>query len=117
MNFGCQCERLQRKFLSSIIGKNDFIIFQFLFSTRPKLISLYICNKKDAKPKRKCSELLHSKPTTQLHLVPRSRVHGVILLLPQYAFMAWCSIKAHGQLFTFNLSLLYYGLLEATVIL
>jgi len=29
------------------------------------------------------------KLTTHLHLVLRSRIHGAILPLPQYAFMAW----------------------------
>jgi len=33
------------------------------------------------------------KLTTQLDLVPRLRMCGAITLLPQYAFMAWCSIK------------------------
>jgi hypothetical protein len=34
-----------------------------------------------------------------LHLVPRSRMRGAILPLPQYAFMAWCWLKAQGQLY------------------
>jgi hypothetical protein len=29
------------------------------------------------------------KLTTRLHLVLRSRMHGTILPLPQYVFMAW----------------------------
>jgi hypothetical protein len=33
------------------------------------------------------------KLTTHLHLVPRSRMIGAIPPLPQYAFMAWCSVK------------------------
>jgi hypothetical protein len=33
-----------------------------------------------------------------LHLVPRSRMRPAIPPLPQYAFMAWCSVKAQGQL-------------------
>jgi hypothetical protein len=41
------------------------------------------------------------KLTTHLHLVPRSRMHGAILPFPQYAFMAWCSIKSQGQLYLF----------------
>jgi hypothetical protein len=35
------------------------------------------------------------------HLVPMSRMCGAITLLPQYIFMAWCSVKAeeilHGS--------------------
>jgi hypothetical protein len=42
--------------------------------------------------------------TTHLHLVPRSRMRGAILSLPQYAFMPWCSVKAQGQLYLY----LYY---------
>jgi hypothetical protein len=26
-------------------------------------------------------------------------MHGTTLPLPQYAFMAWCSVKAQGQLY------------------
>jgi hypothetical protein len=37
--------------------------------------------------------------TTHLHLVPRSRMRGALLPLPQYAFMAWCLVKAQGQLY------------------
>jgi hypothetical protein len=33
------------------------------------------------------------KLTTHLHLVPRWRIRGSIPALPQYAFMAWCSVK------------------------
>jgi hypothetical protein len=39
------------------------------------------------------------KLTTQLHLVPRSRMCGAIPPLPQYAFMAWCSVEVRGQLY------------------
>jgi hypothetical protein len=39
------------------------------------------------------------KLTTHLHLVRRSRTRGAILPLPQYAFVAWCSVKAQGQLY------------------
>jgi hypothetical protein len=36
-----------------------------------------------------------------LHLVPRSRMRGAILPLPQYVFMAWCSVKRkHRDNFT-----------------
>jgi hypothetical protein len=30
--------------------------------------------------------------------VSRLRIRGTILPLPEYAFMAWCSVKAKGQL-------------------
>jgi hypothetical protein len=36
------------------------------------------------------------KLTTHLHLVPRSRMRGAIRPLPQYAFMACCSVKAQA---------------------
>jgi hypothetical protein len=41
------------------------------------------------------------KLTTHLHLVPKSRMRGAILALPQYAFMACCSVKAQGQLYLY----------------
>jgi hypothetical protein len=28
-------------------------------------------------------------------------MNGAILSLPQYAFMAWCSVKAQGQLYLY----------------
>jgi hypothetical protein len=31
--------------------------------------------------------------------VPRSRMSETILPFPQYAFMAWCSVKSQGQLY------------------
>jgi hypothetical protein len=37
-----------------------------------------------------------------LHLVSRSMMHGAIYTSssnPQYAFMAWCSVKGQGQLY------------------
>jgi hypothetical protein len=37
------------------------------------------------------------KMATHLHLVPRSRMRGYIPPLPQYAFMAWCSVKKEAQ--------------------
>jgi hypothetical protein len=37
---------------------------------------------------------LGMKLITHLHLVPRTRMRGTIPLLHQYAFMAWCSVKA-----------------------
>jgi hypothetical protein len=36
-----------------------------------------------------------------LHLVPRSRMRGTIPPLSQYAFRAWCSLKAQGQLYLY----------------
>jgi hypothetical protein len=39
------------------------------------------------------------KLTAHLHLVPRSRMRGAIPPLSQYVFMAWCSVKAQGQLY------------------
>jgi hypothetical protein len=36
------------------------------------------------------------KLTTNLHLVPRSRMRGDITPLPQYASIAWCSVKLLG---------------------
>jgi hypothetical protein len=47
------------------------------------------------------------KLTTHLHLVPRSRMRGAILPLPQYVFMALCLVK-HRDKSTFNLP--YLGL-------
>jgi len=43
------------------------------------------------------------KLTTNLHLVPRLRMHGAIPQLPQYALMAWCSVKAQRQLYLLNI--------------
>jgi len=37
--------------------------------------------------------------TTHLHLTPRSGMRGAIHPFPQYAFMAWCTVKAQGQLY------------------
>jgi len=37
------------------------------------------------------------KLTTHIHLVPGSRMRGAIPPLPQYAFMAWCSVKKKAQ--------------------
>jgi hypothetical protein len=38
---------------------------------------------------------------TRLHLVPRSRMRGNIPPLPQYACMAWCSVKAQGRFYLY----------------
>jgi hypothetical protein len=48
------------------------------------------------------------KLTTYFHLVPRSRIRGAIPPLVLYVFMAWCSVKAQGQLYC---TLLYFTLL------
>jgi hypothetical protein len=50
---------------------------------------------------RRCKEHLGVKRlgvklTTHLHLMPRSRMRGAIPPLPQYAFMAWWSVKSTG---------------------
>jgi len=36
-----------------------------------------------------------------LHLVPRSRIRGAIRPLLHYAFLAWFSVKAQGQLYIY----------------
>jgi hypothetical protein len=36
--------------------------------------------------------------TTHLHLVPRSRLSGAILPLPEYVFAAWCLLKHRDNL-------------------
>jgi hypothetical protein len=41
------------------------------------------------------------KLTTHLHLVSRSRMCGSIPPFLQYAFIAWCSVKAQGQLYLY----------------
>jgi hypothetical protein len=47
------------------------------------------------------------KLTTYFHLEPRSRMHGAIPPLPQYAFMPWCLVEAQGQLYPLPLINLY----------
>jgi hypothetical protein len=42
------------------------------------------------------------KLTTHLHLEPRSRFRGAITPFLQYALMAWCSVKAQGQLYLYT---------------
>jgi hypothetical protein len=39
------------------------------------------------------------KLTTHLHLVLRSKNELSYTSTPQYAFMAWCSVEAQGQLY------------------
>jgi hypothetical protein len=41
------------------------------------------------------------KLATHLYLVLRSRMLGATPPLPQYASMAWCSVKAQGQLYLY----------------
>jgi hypothetical protein len=43
------------------------------------------------------------KLTTHLYLVPRSNNAWSCTSTPLYAFKAWCSVKAQGQLYPFNL--------------
>jgi hypothetical protein len=40
-----------------------------------------------------------------LNVMPRSRMHGAIPPFPQFAFMAWCLVKAQGQLYLLPLPL------------
>jgi hypothetical protein len=39
--------------------------------------------------------------TTHPHLVPRSKNEWSYTSTPQYTFMAWCSVKAQGQLYLY----------------
>jgi hypothetical protein len=41
------------------------------------------------------------KLTTHLHLVPRSKNEWSYTSTPQYALMAWFSVKAQGQLYLY----------------
>jgi hypothetical protein len=41
------------------------------------------------------------KLITELHLVPRSKNEWSYTSTPQYAFMAWFSVKAQGQLYIY----------------
>jgi len=41
------------------------------------------------------------KLTTHLYQLLRLRMCGAVPPLPQYAFMAWCSAKAQGQLYLY----------------
>jgi hypothetical protein len=38
--------------------------------------------------------------TTHLYPVPRLRMRGAVLPLPQYAFMVWCLVKHRGNFIT-----------------
>jgi hypothetical protein len=42
------------------------------------------------------------------------RMHGSILPLPQYVFMAWCSVKAQGQLYLYLNVYSKYEVLNST---
>jgi hypothetical protein len=46
---------------------------------------------------------------THLNLVLRSRMHGSIPPLSKYAFVAWCSVKAQGQVYHLPLPLSWGG--------
>jgi hypothetical protein len=41
------------------------------------------------------------KMITHLHFVPMLEMRGAISPLPQYTFMAWCSVKAQGQFYLY----------------
>jgi len=45
------------------------------------------------------------KLTTHPNLVPKSRMCRVIHPIPPYTFMAWCAVKAQGQLYLYLLPL------------
>jgi hypothetical protein len=51
------------------------------------------------------------KLTTDLYLVLRSKKAWSYISAPQYAFMAWCSVKAQGHLYLFYL----YGNRKVTI--
>jgi hypothetical protein len=42
------------------------------------------------------------KLTTHLYVMQRSKNEWSYTSTPQYAFMAWCSVKAQGQLYLYN---------------
>jgi len=50
------------------------------------------------------------KLATHLHLEPRSGMHGVISSLPQYASIAWCSVKAQRRLKLNGMSIIHLEL-------
>jgi hypothetical protein len=54
------------------------------------------------------------KLTTQLSLVPRSKNGWTIPPLPQYAFMAWCSVtkKTQGYLYLYRLKHKHFIIFE-----
>jgi hypothetical protein len=54
------------------------------------------------------------KLSTHLPLVPRSRMHGAIPPLPQYPFVASCSVKAQRQLYLLPSPLHFYIMTWAT---
>jgi hypothetical protein len=53
------------------------------------------------------------KLTTHLHLFPRSRTRGTIPPFSQYAFMAWCLVKAQGLYLFLTLPCIVNELLNA----
>jgi hypothetical protein len=50
------------------------------------------------------SKAVGGELTIHLHLVSRSKNEWSYNPLPQYAFMAWCLVKAQGQLYLFTFS-------------
>jgi hypothetical protein len=48
------------------------------------------------------------KLTPHLHLTPRSKNGWSYTSTPQYAFIAWCSVKAQGRLYLYVTKLLAY---------
>jgi hypothetical protein len=52
------------------------------------------------------------KLTTHPYLMPRSRMHGALPPLPQYAFMPWCLFKAQGQVYLYLRNAALRGLLQ-----
>jgi hypothetical protein len=57
------------------------------------------------------------KMTTYLHLVPRSKNEWNYTSTPQYAFMAWCLVKAQGQLYLYLYCMICLFLIDHTLII
>jgi hypothetical protein len=49
-----------------------------------------------------CGRFIYRLLADHYHLVPRSRMRGTLSPLPQYAFIAWCSVKATGTTLPFT---------------
>jgi len=65
----------------SIAGHLKFVLFNSLIHWVPGALSLGL--------KWLCCEIDHSPPSNA-----KVRMHGAVPPLPQYAFIAWCSIKS-----------------------
>jgi hypothetical protein len=91
-------EELTKRGITVSLGKKMFLKEQDSFSF---VFYLYILNWIN-----NCSIYGCMKLTTHLHLGLRSRMRGAIPPLPQYAFMAWCSVKSTGT--TLPLPLLFH---------